>query len=518
MRKKVIKTQYGDVCGELSEGVLYCSGIPYGRAGIERRFLPPLAPKPWQGVLDCTHFADKAIQSIGVNRDTASVNPVLARAVMQLTGGNIRLLTAHEGQSEECLNLHVVAPEAEGKGRPVLVYVHGGGFQSGGGMGVLAGGKLCAEEDVVLVGMNERLNLFGYLYLGALDEDYVLSGMSGILDIVLALEWVRDNIAVFGGDANNVTLIGESGGAMKISHLLALERAVGLFHRAILMSGAAPVGTCSREVASQFTERLMRVCGIEKRSWDKLLSMPARVLFDAYNSPSVMGADALGLIPVADGKELLDNPEGEWRTYEWSRNIPVIVGASEDEVGMGFSQFEMTWEEVRQKLSLGGMTFFGHSFALAEENATEVLESFRAENVKGDAPWHTYIKILSSMSLLGAGAYRFARARTKAGGRVYLYYTSFDNDMGVGNYRCSWHTADLMPAFRAAIDERNEQFSKVMAGQFAQFMRSGVPGGEWKPFDASVRMMIYDEESRFAADPMPCSRALIEGLGRGKTL
>ena len=202
----VIRTSAGRVRGTVDGDVQIFRGIRYGADTAPRRFMPPVAAEPWRGVVDATVYG------------AASPQP-----------------GSEANQSEDCLFLNVTAPMAKAvKPRPVIVYIHGGAYSSGSGSSPLYDGStLCRRGDVVVVTVNHRLSLFGYLYLPGFPD----SGNAGMLDLVLALRWVRDNIASFGGDPDCVTLLGQSGGGAKIATLMAVPAASGLFHRAATMSG-----------------------------------------------------------------------------------------------------------------------------------------------------------------------------------------------------------------------------------------------------------------------------------------
>ncbi|MCH7750302.1 MAG: carboxylesterase/lipase family protein, partial [Acidobacteria bacterium] len=209
----VLETTAGRVRGATHAGIHIFKGIRYGAAtGGRNRFMPPVAPEPWSGVRDALEYGASAPQSRAL--------PV---------------------KSEDCLFLNVWTPGlGDGGRRPVMVWLHGGGFSAGSGSSrTYDGVNMCTAGDVVLVTINHRLNIFGSVYLAELDgSDFAASGCAGMLDIIASLEWVRDNIEAFGGDPTTVTIFGESGGGRKVSTLLAMPGATGLFHRAIIESGA----------------------------------------------------------------------------------------------------------------------------------------------------------------------------------------------------------------------------------------------------------------------------------------
>src|SRR5947208_2729983 len=229
----------GKLCGASRAGICSFKGIPYGASPAGRyRFMPPEPPQPWAGVRDALAYAGHAWQL---------PNRPKRRPVLETLLGPAD--TTPEG--EDCLTLNVWTPGlGDGGKRPVMVWLHGGAFAYGSGnRAVTEGGSLARRGDVVVVSVNHRLNVFGFLHLADLGgERYAHSGNAGVLDLVAALQWVRNNIAGFGGDPGNVTIFGESGGGGKVSVLLAMPAARGLFHRAVIQSGAT-IRVSTRQLA-----------------------------------------------------------------------------------------------------------------------------------------------------------------------------------------------------------------------------------------------------------------------------
>jgi para-nitrobenzyl esterase len=228
-----VETRTGRVRGLRADGVSSFCGIPYGADTAARRFQSALPPLAWTGVRDCFAPGAQAPQA----QEFAAMMPPkpspAMQAVQALMSG-AAAGTVHS--SENCLVLNVFTPDASpARKRPVMFWLHGGGFTSGSGsISSYDGSALCRRGDVVVVTINHRLNALGYLYLGNLHDDFADSGTVGQLDQILALQWVRENIEAFGGDPNCVTIFGESGGGAKVSALLAMPPAHGLFHRAII--------------------------------------------------------------------------------------------------------------------------------------------------------------------------------------------------------------------------------------------------------------------------------------------
>src|SRR5436190_18472970 len=224
---EVVNTSNGPVRGYLEDRLIVFKGLRYGAAPVEAlRFKPPERPAPWTSPADAVRYGAPAIQSglaPGDRRSSAADPPA----------------PDEPASSEDCLFLNVWTPGLAAARRPVMVWLHGGGFANGsGGAAMYDGGALARRGDVVTVTVNHRLNVFGYLHLGdVFGPEYAQSGVAGMLDLVQALAWVRDNIASFGGDPGNVTIFGESGGGWKVSLLMAMPAARGLFHKAVIQSG-----------------------------------------------------------------------------------------------------------------------------------------------------------------------------------------------------------------------------------------------------------------------------------------
>lgn len=225
-----VETTAGPIRGVVNEGVHTFKGVPYAAAPVgSRRFKPPGPVTPWRATFDAIDFGAPAMQDYGGSSDTE-----LGWRLAEIFPMNSEMKI----DNEDCLYLNVWTPGLDDERRPVMVWLHGGGFAYGSGAWPSYDRTNMARTgDVVFVTLNHRLNVFGYLYLDHVDEGFRGSGNAGMLDIVAALEWIRDNVGAFGGDPDNVTIMGESGGGVKVSTLLAMPAAQGLFHRAVIQSG-----------------------------------------------------------------------------------------------------------------------------------------------------------------------------------------------------------------------------------------------------------------------------------------
>ena len=401
----VAETRYGKVRGASVKGVHIFRGIPFGGptegAG---RFLPPAKPAKWTGVRDATVTGPRCLQEPG--------NIFLSPEIGEYFGGGRpdRVELAKQTDSENCLVLNVLTPGLRGK-RPVMVYIHGGGYTGGSGLLTLYGDGLPREQDVVLVGVNHRLNVFGYTYLGGLSDKYAV-GNAGQLDLVAALEWVRDNIAGFGGDPGNVMIFGESGGGAKISTLLAMPAAQGLFHKAAVQSGSM-LRVDDRDAGTARSKALLVKLGLTERQVDDLQRVPAGKLFAASEEANAGIPGEAG--PVVDGHSI---PRQTWdpQAPEVSARIPLLVGNDKDEstlfVPRDTDLFRLDDAGLRDRLVKAGVP---------PDRVDPVLAAYRRDHPP-ETPRDLYFRISTDRGAR-RNATRQAELKLAQGkANVYLYY------------------------------------------------------------------------------------------------
>jgi para-nitrobenzyl esterase len=485
----VVETNAGRIRGSFQGKVNIFKGVPYG-ASTEGagRFMPPSKPQPWTGVRDTLELGHRSPQI----RETPLV-PEYA------------VFDRNEPMGEDCLCLNVWTPGLKnGHKRPVMVWLHGGGFaNSSAGVAIQDGANLAAKHDVVVVAPNHRLNIFGYLYLAGIGgEKYANASNVGMLDIILALEWVRDNVAAFGGDPGNVTIFGQSGGGAKVSTLLGMPQARGLFHRAIAMSGTA-VNGLSREQATKSTETAFAKLGLKPNQIDELQKVP----IDKLLAITVGQGAVRNLGPVTDGKTLPAVPFDPVAT-EISANIPLMIGSNETEVtwfaNTNYDALDDTALRARVKQAL----------RCDDGSADQVISVYRKNRPKA-SNLDLYLILASDASAFRTGV--DLEAERKAGqGRaaVYKYYFQWYSPVREGKLR-AMHTMELPFVFQnveigkpeiGAPDKERYTLADQMSTAWVNFARSGNPNHKglphWPVFNANERpTMIFNTECRMVKDP-----------------
>jgi para-nitrobenzyl esterase len=501
---EIVDTSAGKIGGTMEKHVFTFKGVRYGApTDGKRRFLPPVPIEPWTGVRYTTDFGPICPQS------GALVSWDAATADEYLMG-----LKRHLPQSEDCLVLNIWTPGVgDGGKRPVMVWLHGRGYGSGAGSEMLYNGaNLARRGDIVVITINHRLNVFGYLHLADIaGEEYAGSGIAGMLDVVLALEWVRDNIEAFGGDPDNVTIFGESGGGAKVCTMLAMPAAKGLFHRAVIQSGALGTWGVEPQDATDLAERLLAKLGIKENEIGKLQELPAQQLLDAMNSLSPdrsgvgmgeAGGLAMRLAPVMDGHYLPCHPFDPVAAPT-AADVPLLIGCNREENATFLAadprRRRLTEEELRERLAP----------ALGDhlESILSVYKRTRPEAT----PWDLLIAITSASERRRAVQ---VAERKAAGGPapVYMYLFAYQSDY-IGGLLKAGHAleipfvfdnADDTPAAGGRFDKY--ELAEAMSTSWAAFARDADPNNakipKWEPYTVDHHAtMIFDVPCRLEVDP-----------------
>jgi para-nitrobenzyl esterase len=500
----VVTTSGGKIRGFTRNGVYVFKGIPYGdtTAG-ENRFMPPKPVKPWTDV-----------------RPTVAWGPVSPHGPRAgwINQEEQFLYQWDDGfATEDMLRVNVWTPAVGGTStRPVLVWIHGGGYASGSSQELRPydGERLAREHDVVLMSMNHRLNVFGFLDLSQIGGTaYAESGNASMLDLVQSLQWVRDNIAKFGGDPNNVTIFGQSGGGGKVTTLMAMPAAKGLFHKAVALSGSF-IGAATRENAKALALAVMTELGLRPSQVARLHTVPTDVLVNAgmvasqkiapfrFPPPGVLPKINLGWQPVVDGVVLPETPF-ETAAPALSAGIPFMLGCTYHEFATGIDKpqaHRMTWDELTAALTpqIGARTAPAiAAYRKAFPNATPF-------EVNG----------LIGADLFRRGAIHQTELKAKqAGAATYAYWFGWKTPVLDGRplaYHCQdlafwFDNIDLCLQSTGGGEEARTLASK-MSRALVAFARTGNPSHDgipqWPAFtEANRAMMIFDSTTEVKIDP-----------------
>jgi len=487
-------TTLGRVRGVDAGGIKTFKGIPYGASTAgAARFRPPADPAAWTGVRDALAYGPSAPQR----------EPGVARAESGLGVAAANL----PPEGEDCLVLNVWTPAVgDARQRPVLFWCHGGGFVTGSGSSpVTDGTNLARRGDVVIVSINHRLNVLGFTHLAELGgSDFAQSGDVGMLDIVHALEWVRANIAEFGGDPGNVTVFGQSGGGRKVATLLAMPSAKGLFHRAIIESGAT-IELVAPEQAARVARELLHELELQPRQWRELQTVPLATLMGAYFATvRRMNVDqmTMGFSPTVDGTAVAQHPFHP-QAAAVSADVPLIIGSTRTELTSSAAAADFALDDAGLRARVG---------ELLGDSASHVLDVYSRAN-PGASPSDLFF-LIASDERYGAPVMKIAERRAALGrGPVYLYYFRWETPFEGGRYKAP-HTIEIPFVFHnldASPWTRGVTGAAPLADQVSDawlaFARTGDPNTRgvpsWPTFDAKRRAtMVFNTTSAAADDPL----------------
>lgn len=481
----IAQTEYGKVRGFILRGIHQFLGIPYGAdTSGKNRFMPPQKPVPWNDIKPTIWWGNSAPQ------------------IMEKRYANVYSSFVdhwnYDDVSEDCLKLNIWTPALDKGNRPVIVWLHGGGFVNGNGIEQdgYHGENLARMGNIVFCSVNHRLGALGYCCLSSVGGP-LASGNAGNLDLVASLEWIKNNIAQFGGDPNNVTIIGQSGGGAKVTTLMNMPAAKGLFHKAVALSGSSLIGV-NKDYAEKLGAKVLEEAGFKIGEFEKLQQMPwlefiqiaNRTVAKFSDEAKKMGIQREGFSPVSDGIHLSSEP---FFTGGMSENIPLMINTTFHEWTPSRSDASLekvTWEEITEKISAR----FG-------EKSSLIVSAYKKQFPTA-SPVEIWALILSNRK----NAVATADAKSKNGkAPVYLSWFGWQPPLFDGRMRafhcidiCFWfYNTDLMFTHTGG-GKRPRALSSKMANSFIQFVKTGNPNGgglpEWLPYTAEKgETMILDD-------------------------
>ncbi len=475
----VAQTEFGPVRLSRDGHVLSAKGVPYGADTTGRRFLPPAAPEPWTDVLDATDYGPASPQR-----------------------------GSEPNQSEDCLRLNVWTPEVHAGSRPVIVYIHGGAYSTGSGSSPLTNGaRLAARGDVVVVTLNHRLGPLGYASLARLTghtRAFRESGNLGQIDLVRALGWVKNNITAFGGDPGCVTVVGQSGGGAKIATLMAMPAAVGLFHRAVTMSGQQVTASGPLN-ATRRAEVWLEALGLTPDRIDEVRTMPVERLIEAAGATDPILGGSLYFGPVLDERSLTRHPFWPDAPAQ-SAAIPMMIGNTREEtlafLGNDPANAGLTWESLPARLTPAQMRI-----DVAPE---EVVAWYRREHPEM-TPDQVLIRATTAARSWRAAVIE-AEMRAAQGSPAFVYQLDWASRLPNGRTG-AFHTSDIPLMLdnvgaegSGAIGPDAQAMADRMSDALLAFARTGDPNHaglpRWTPYSLERReTMVMDLPPRMENDP-----------------
>lgn len=501
-RSSLVDTQYGPVSGRFADGAHAFKGIPYGASTAGKaRFMPPSPPAPWKTPLEALQYGP---------------------ASPQRRPGT----TGEWPESEDCLTLNVWTPALrDGGKRPVMVWLHGGGLWRSSAAGDFQSGHaLAAKRDVVMVSPNHRLGILGHNYLADFDPAFEGSASAGMLDLVQALEWVRDNIEQFGGDPTNVTIFGQSGGGQKVSLLMAMPAAQGLFHKAIIQSGPAPLAL-EKPYGRELASRMLRLLNISEARAADAQRAPLSDIMKAYYEifREIGGFGVMGVIqdfaPVVDGTTLPQHPF--WNgASPLSRNIPLMIGTTRTEMSEYALQanpkawkrnFDQVTEQLRPIFADDAAGIVAHyRSSHPDAGAWEVDQIIRS-----DWPTRLFSRVIADGQSKLQGA------------PVWMYRMDWETTVDNGRQMAP-HAIDIpfvldtvgTELTRPGQLDEQRRMTRQMSDAWVSFAREGRPSSallpDWTPYNSAERpTLLFNVQSRMTNDPDGSDlKILSDGLHR----
>jgi para-nitrobenzyl esterase len=473
----VVETQAGIVRGSVEDGVSVFKGVRYGADTATTRFAAPKPPAPWTGIVDATAYAASAPQAVGGD------------------GGGLFKSWRPDPPlptSEDCLFLNVWTPKADDGKRPVMVWFHGGGWVTGSGSSYAYDGvRLANRGDVVVVTVNHRLNLFGYLNLAGFGDDFADSGTAGVLDMILSLQWVRDNIAAFGGDPRNVMIFGESGGGAKVCTLMATEGARGLFHRAVAESGPA-IRIAEPGPTSVAAMKVVDALGLDATTIAQIRNLPFADIQKAAE-----GVQGAGSGPVLDGRTLMRHPFDPDGPAQ-SADVPLLIGCNRTE-GTSLdgaanpALFDLTWETLPEAMAK----------AFPGKDANAIIALYKKNHPDIEAPELYFMAGADNRFFRGSVTVADRKAAQNAA-PVYFYHLDWETPV-MGGKRYVPHALDIGMVFDNVAKSESmsgppgpepQAIADQMSESWLAFAKTGNPNNknvpDWPPYTQDQRnMMVF---------------------------
>lgn len=505
----IAETKYGKVKGFILRGIYNYRGIPYGAdTSGKNRFMPPQPPKSWDNILPTVWWGNTAPQIMD-NRYANAYSSFVDH-------------WNYDDVSEDCLKLNVWTPAIDTKKRPVLVWLHGGGYTNGNGIEQdgYDGENLSRKGDIVFVSINHRLGPIGFSdFSGVGGEKYKDSANVGALDMVAALEWVHDNIANFGGDPGNVTIMGQSGGGAKVCVLAAMPKAKGLFHKAVPLSGST-IKAMDQKASQKLGEYILKEAGLDASQVDKLQEMPWKeYILLANKAAQKFAAENAGVgvrggfSPVADGVNIVkgqffSEPDG------LSADVPMLISTTFHEWGMARTMPEMeliTREKaidmLKERAGMGGG--LGDKAAAAYDAYAKAFPKAKP------------IEVMTLVSSNRKGVIDTANAKASQKAPVYLAWFGWEPPMFDNRMRafhcldiCFWFANTDLMLTHTGGGKRPRALSEKMSGALLQFMKTGNPNGgglpSWKAYTTEKgETMVLTDQPELKNDPDREARKLL---------
>ncbi len=498
-----VETAFGKVRGVSQDGVHVFKAVPYGDTTTgANRFMPPQPPKPWAGVKDCFAYGPQTPQGNGT-----SEAPQPSKYTRLYAG-------RPEEQSEDCLILNVWTPGLDTTKRPVMFWIHGGGFSTGSGSSPWYDGtNVARKQDVVVVTINHRLNVFGYCHLGAFSAKYADSSNVGTLDCIAALKWVKENISRFGGDPDRVMVHGQSGGGRKTSMILTTTPAQGLYHSAVVQSGSQ-LRVDTAETGEAKARRLLEVLNIAPADVDKLQQVPLADIQKVQTRAAGAGAQWM---PVAGSPSLPAHPF-DGRAPAMSRDVPVMIGTCRTEqagfLGVDPAMDTLTEEQLKTRLD-----------GVQGGQGGQLLSMYRRLYPRSSNAEVFYMAATDRSYFLDSTIQAGLRADA-GGGKTYMYNFYRETPVDDGRYFAP-HAEEIPFVFDSLVNGAviagpwtpdAQALANQVSALWANFARNGVPTApgvvSWTPYNSTTRpTMILNETSRMANDPRSEQRKAMLAFG-----